>query len=217
MYELITPNKRILFDSIAAERTRHLAIVLENIYQDHNASAIIRSCDCFGIQDLYTIEKNNEYIVNGDIALGAGRWVDLHNFSEEAAPEVNCIAALREKGYKIVATSPHSNGNTIQNMDLSQPIAMVFGTERQGLSDQLINMADELVQIPMFGFTESLNVSVAAAITMNVIRERLQNSTIDWKLSEDQLIQLKLSWCRKILNGGEALEKRIRSELFEKE
>lgn len=217
MYDLITPNKRHLFDKIAADRTRHLTIALENVYQDHNASAVLRTCDCFGVQDLYAIEKQFKYEVKRDIALGAGRWVDLHHFNEGENPEVDCINQLKQKGYKIVATSPHAEGKTIHNIDLSQPIALVFGTERRGISEEMTELADELVQIPMYGFTESFNVSVAAALSMNVIRERLEQSKLNWKISEEEQIQLKLDWCRKILNGGQALENKIRSELFEKE
>lgn len=217
MYDLITENKREMFDRIAAERTRHLAVVLENVYQDHNASAILRSCDCFGIQDLFVIEKQFRYEVKRDIALGAGRWVDLHQFNEGANPDTECIQQLKENGYRIVATTPHTDGKTIHEIDLTQPIALVFGTERRGISDTMKELADDFVKIPMYGFTESFNVSVAAALTMNVLRERLERSTLNWKISEEEQISLKLQWCRKILRGGDALEDEIRKRLFQKE
>lgn len=217
MYDLITENKREMFDRIAAERTRHLAVVLENVYQDHNASAILRSCDCFGIQDLYVIEKQFRYEVKRDIALGAGRWVDLHQFNEGTNPDTECIQQLKENGYRIVATTPHTDSKTIHEIDLTQPIALVFGTERRGISDTMKELADDFVKIPMYGFTESFNVSVAAALTMNVLRERLERSTLNWKISEEEQISLKLQWCRKILRGGDALEDEIRKRLFQKE
>ena len=217
MYDLITPNKREMFDRIAGDRTRHLAVVLENVYQEHNASAILRTCDCFGVQDLYVIEKNFRYEVKRDIALGAGRWVDMHHFDSGEHPDKDCIIALKQKGYKIVSTSPHATSRTIHDLDLSQPVAIVFGTERRGISDEMKSLSDEFVKIPMYGFTESFNVSVAAAITLNVIRERLEQSKIEWKLSSDELTALKLQWCRKILRGGDALEEAIRKRLFEKE
>lgn len=217
MYDLITENKREMFDRIAAERTRHLAVVLENVYQDHNASAILRSCDCFGIQDLYVIEKQFRYEVKRDIALGAGRWVDLHQFNEGSNPDTECIQQLKENGYRIVATTPHTDSKTIHEIDLSQPIALVFGTERRGISDTMKELADDFIKIPMYGFTESFNVSVAAALTMNVLRERLERSSLNWKISEEEQISLKLQWCRKILRGGDALEDEIRKRLFQKE
>lgn len=217
MYDLITPNKREMFDRIAADRTRHLTVVLENVYQEHNASAILRSCDCFGIQDLYVIEKQFRYEVKRDIALGAGRWVDMYHYNDGSEPDLQCISDLKSKGYKIVATTPHTDDKTIHEIDLTQPIALVFGTERRGISDTMRSLADEFVRIPMYGFTESFNVSVAAALTMNVLRERLEKSKLNWKINQDEQIQLKLDWCRKILRGGQALEDEIRNRLFEKE
>jgi tRNA (guanosine-2'-O-)-methyltransferase len=217
MYELITPNKREMFDRIAADRTRHLAVVLENVYQEHNASAILRTCDCFGIQDLYVIEKQFRYEVKRDIALGAGRWVDMFHYNDGTEPDLDCIRTLRSKGYKIVATSPHTDERTIHEIDITSPIALVFGTERRGISETMASLADEFVRIPMYGFTESFNVSVAAALTMNVLRERLEKSDLKWKIDKDQQIQLKLDWCRKILRGGQALEDEIRNRLFQKE
>ena len=217
MYDLITVNKRQMFDRIASDRTKHVTVVLENVYQDHNASAVLRTCDCFGIQDLHVIEKNFRYEVKRDIALGAGRWVDLHQFNEGNTPDLDCIRELKEKGYRIVATTPHTEDRTIHDLELDQSLAIVFGTERRGISTELLELADEHVKIPMYGFTESLNVSVAAAITMEVIRERLERSDINWRLSEDEQIALKLKWCRKIVKGGDALEEKIRERIFEKE
>jgi len=131
-YTIITPNKQEMFDRIAAERTRYLTVVLENVFQEHNASAVLRSCDCFGIQELNVIEKDNQYKVQRDIALGAGRWVDLYNFDQGSQPSVDCITKLKAKGYKIVATTPHTNGETIKELEQTQPDAWEFGTEGKG-------------------------------------------------------------------------------------
>lgn len=217
LYDIITPNKQEMFDRIAAERTNYLTVVLENVFQEHNASAVLRSCDCFGIQQLNVIEKDNQYKVQRDIALGAGRWVDLYNFDQGTTPSLDCIRKLKSKGYKIVATTPHTKDVTINDIDLSQPLALVFGTERRGISEEIMQEADEFVKIPMYGFTESFNISVSVAITLNVLRERLQKSDLNWKLSPEEQIELKLQWCRKILNGGQALEDEIRRRLFKKE
>lgn len=206
-----------MFDRIAAERTNFLTVSLENVYQEHNASAVLRSCDCFGIQQLHVIEKDNQYKVQRDIALGAGRWVDMFNYDQGGNPTMDCINNLRSKGYRIVATSPHSNEKTINDIDISQPMALIFGTERRGISDEVKAAADEFVSIPMYGFTESFNISVSVAITLNVLRQRLEKSSVDWKLTEEEQILLKLKWCRKILRGGQELEDEIRRRLFGKE
>lgn len=209
-YDIITPNKINLFERIAADRTRHLTIALENIYQEHNASAVLRTCDCFGIQDLRVIEKDNQYQIQRDIALGSGNWVDMHNFSDVTSPTETCIATLREKGYQIVATTPHTNAFTVHDLPIEKPLAFFFGTERKGLSEEMMAAADLHVRIPMYGFTESFNISVSVAILLQTIRQRLEVSSIDWKLSKEEQIKLKIDWCEKILNGGKALSSEFR-------
>jgi tRNA (guanosine-2'-O-)-methyltransferase len=210
-YELITPNKITLFDRIAAERTRYVTIALENIYQEHNASAVLRTCDCFGIQDLNVIEKDNQYQIQRDIALGSGRWVDIHNFNEENDPTTKCIKQLKQQGYQIVATTPHTDAYDVHDLPIDKPLAFFFGTERQGLSKEMMESADLHVRIPMYGFTESFNISVSVAILLQTIRQRLEMSNHLWKLSENEQIALKIQWCEKILNGGEALSKEFRA------
>lgn len=217
LYTIITPSKREMFDRIAAERTRHMTVALENVYQEHNASAVLRSCDCFGIQELHIIEKDNAYKVQRDIALGAGRWVDMFTYDQEIAPEMQCINALRDQGYRIIATSPHGDSPTIHELDISKPFALIFGTERRGISAEVQEAADELVRIPMYGFTESFNISVSVAIMLNVFRQRLEESGVQWKLDEFEQVKLKLEWCKRILNGGPMIEAEIRRRLLEKE
>ena len=215
-YNIITESKQEMYDRIAADRTKHITVVMENIHKEHNASAVLRTCDCFGIQELHAIEKNNTYEIQRDIALGAGNWVDLYTYSEGENPTTKCLNKLKSDGYKIVATSPHTE-NDINDLDLSQPIALVFGTEKKGVSNKVEEMADELVKIPMYGFTESFNISVSAAIALNIIRRKLTLSNIDWKLSYEEQVKLKIQWCTKIIRDGEMVENEIRRRHFEKE
>ncbi len=211
-YKIITPNKQNMFDRLAAERTKHMTVVLENVYQEHNASAILRTCDCFGIQELHVIEKDNQYKVQRDIALGAGRWVDMYNFNLGEEPEIDCVRKLKNQGYRIVATTPHTNDFTLNDLPIDQPFALVFGTERKGISDEMKNLADDFVSIPMYGFTESFNVSVSVALTLQMLRHRLELSELTWKLSTQEQTLLKIKWCTKILNGGNALENEFRKQ-----
>lgn len=211
-YEIITENKREMFDRIAADRTKYMTVVLENVFQEHNASAVLRSCDCFGIQELNVIEKDNQYKVQRDIAMGAGQWVDMYNFNQGIQVTQDCLSKLKKQGYKIIATTPHTN-QTINDLDLSSPVAFVFGTERRGISDEVKDIADDFVKIPMYGFTESFNISVSVALVLNAIRTRLEKSSILWKLTPEEIVELKIKWCKKILNGGEALEKHFLEKL----
>ena len=211
-YKIITPNKVGLFEKIAPQRSRHLVVGLENIQQDHNASAIMRTMDCLGFQELHLIEKNNNYQFQRDIALGAARWLDVVQHQQEPEPVLDSIVHLRQKGYQIVATSPHINASTPQNIDLTQPIALFFGAEKHGISEELSANADAFLHIPMHGFTESFNLSVSAALVLSALRTRLEASSIDWLLSPEAQTELKISWCERILNGGPQLAQKFREE-----
>lgn len=212
LYDLISLNKQDLFDEIAAQRTNHITVVLEDINKEHNASAVLRTCDCFGIQQMEVIEKNQDFTVHRDIAMGATKWVDITSYSDGENPNIQCINDLKSKGYKIVATTPHTD-ITIAELDINQPIALVFGTERDGISKEIIEHADEFVKIPMYGFIESFNISVSAAIILSALRTKLEESSLDWKLTDEQQTQLKIKWCTKIIRNGEKVEGEIRNRI----
>ena len=211
-YKIITPNKVSMFERIAPQRSRHLVVGLENIQQDHNASAIMRTMDCLGFQELHLIEKNNTYAFQRDIALGAARWLDVIQHQNPPEPIFDGIDLLKRQGYKIVATTPHHKAFTPQTLDLTQPIALFFGAEKYGISEELLHGADALLHIPMHGFTESFNLSVSAALVLNALRTRLATSSLEWLLSKEDQTRLKISWCERILNGGPHLAQKFRDE-----
>lgn len=200
MLHMVSDNKRELIEKLAGLRTKHIAVVLENIYQSHNASAVVRSCDCFGVQDVHVIADKKKYEVNREVAMGAGKWVTTHHYKNQNTE--SCLNQLKKEGYRIIATSPYAD-KTLKTLDLSQPVALVFGTEKDGLSQQAIDLADETIRIPMYGFTESFNISVSAALSLNTLRDRLMDSDIAWQLTDEELIDLKTEWCRNILYRGE--------------
>lgn len=215
-YNIISDSKQEMYDRIAGDRTAYIAVVMENIRKDHNASAVIRTCDCFGIQNLHTIEKDVEYVVQREISKGASNWIDLHSHSEGENPGLDCVQKLKNQGYQIVSTTPHTD-KTIQDIPIDKPIALVFGTEIHGISQDVLDISDHLVRIPMYGFTESFNVSVSAALTLSSLRGRLENSNQNWKLSHDEQVALKIQWCTKIVRDGEVVEHEIRRRILEKE
>jgi len=208
----ISENKRILFDTIATQRTRHVTAVLEDIYQSQNASAVLRTCDLLGVQDIHVIEQRNTYRVDDQVALGSSKWIDIHKHRGHEDNTQACIKALRSKGYRIVATSPRGDASTPGNIDLEKPLAICFGTELTGLSDGLLDAADEHLRIPMYGFTESYNISVSAGITLFTIMERLRASNIDRYLDEEASLALRLQWTRNALQSSAAIEKRLRED-----
>ena len=197
--ELFSDNKRQLFERLAPLRTRHITVVLEDIYQSHNASAVLRSCDCFGIQDVHVVENRNSFNPAGDVAVGASKWVDYYKY-----PTIGeSYASLRSKGYRIVATLPHEQDTMITDLDVSQPIALVFGTELTGLSQEAVDGADAYVKIPMYGFTESFNISVCAALSLFHLSEKMRaDSRIHWQLDNDDQLRLKLYWSMQVIRDG---------------
>jgi tRNA (guanosine-2'-O-)-methyltransferase len=186
-------------------RTRHLTIALEDIYQPHNASAVLRTCDCFGIQDVHIIENRNKYEVNPDVALGSSKWLDLIRYNGSGNNTIDCLTRLKMDGYRLVATTPHKNGFIPGTLPLCDKTALIFGTELAGLSPIAIEMADDFIRIPMVGFTESLNISVSAAIFMQTLTDRLRSSDISWQLSDEEKDSILLAWLKQSINRSEVI------------
>ncbi len=204
--QFFSENKRALFDRLAPLRTRHISVVLEDIYQSHNASAVLRSCDCFGVQDVHVVEARNPFNPAGDVAVGSSKWVDYYRYNSIQDVYRN----LHAKGYRIVATLPHENDTMIGDLDISQPTALVFGTELTGLTQEAIDGADAYVKIPMYGFTESFNISVCAALSLFSLTERMRrDTTLQWRLSDDDLLDLKLHWAMQAIKDGEKVIKNL--------
>ncbi len=203
----VTENRKKRFDDVLQHRTRHLTVVLEDIYQPHNAAAVLRSCDCFGIQDVHVIENQNKFEANPDVELGSAKWITLIKHNGKENNTVDCIAALKKKGYKIVVTSPHKNDCTIEELDISNKTALVFGTEMRGATPVAFEQADGFVKIPMVGFTESLNISVSAAVTLYTLVSRLKRSGINWRISSEEEQEILLQWLRNSIPKSDLLEK----------
>jgi len=206
----VSDHKRALFDRIAPERTRHITVVLEDIYQAHNASAVVRTAELLGIQDLHIIENRNKYTVNPEVTLGSSKWVDMHRYRSGMDNTMACIQRLKAEGKRIVVTSPRADGTTPATIPLDQPLAFCFGTELTGASDELLAHADLHLRIPMYGFTESYNISVSAAIVLYTVMERLRTSAVDWRLDADAQLALKLDWARKVVHSAAHLEQHFR-------
>lgn len=203
--EFISDNRKDLINKNVADRTRYIKIVLEDIFQPQNASAVMRSCDCFGIQDLHVIENRNEYNINPDVVMGSSKWVHLHRHNQEEKNTLSTIAQLKEEGYRIIATTPHTNDILLPDFNLEKgKAAFFFGTELTGLSQEVMDHADEFVKIPMYGFTESFNISVCAALVLNHLSTELRRSDVDWQLSEYESLELKLDW---LMNSVRASDK----------
>ena len=203
----ITHERKALFEELIQKRTTYLTVVLENIYQPLNASAVLRSCDCFGIQDVHVIENYNEFKPDREVAMGASNWLTVNRYDKNENNTLDCIQSLKNKGYRIVATSPHNSQTDLINFDLSKgKTALFFGTEVEGLSDVVLEKADEHLHIPMYGFTESFNLSVSAAICLYEMRMKMEKENIKWHMTEDEKNQVLLNWLRYSIDRSEIVE-----------
>jgi tRNA (guanosine-2'-O-)-methyltransferase len=205
---ILTENRKERFLNVLKNRTRHFTVAVEDVFQMHNTSAVMRSCEVFGIQELNIIEQRFGKRIDKEIAMGAQKWVDINAFDSITG----CLDNLQSRGYQIIATTPHEDDCLLEDFDISKPCALFFGTERDGLSEEIIKRADGFLKIPMVGFTESLNISVSAAIIIQNLTERLRKSNIKWQLSENELIEKRLQWAKNSIKDIKRIETRYYSE-----
>ena len=205
---ILTDNRKERFLNVLKNRTNHFTIAVEDIFQMHNTSAVMRSCEVFGIQELNVIEQRYGKSIDKEIAMGAQKWVDINAFDSISG----CVDSLKAKGYQIIATTPHENDCLMDDFDISKPSALFFGTERDGLSEEILQKADGFLKIPMVGFTESLNISVSAAIIIQNLMNRLRNSDINWQLSEEDILEKRLQWARSSIKDIKRIEARFYQE-----
>lgn len=201
----LTDRRKQLFKSVLAKRTRHFTVVTEDVYQLHNTSAVMRTCDVFGIQDLYVVEEKLGKRIDKEIAMGAQKWVTLqrkNNIQE-------CMVDLKQKGYQLIATTPHNDSTYLHDFDITKKAAFFFGKESEGLSDTMMGAADGFLKIPMHGFTESLNISVSAAIVLQDVVTRLKQTTINWELSEEEKLEIEMDWTLKTIKSAKEITERF--------
>jgi len=204
----LTPRRRQLFDQVLAERTNHFTVATEDVYQLHNTSAVIRSCDVFGVQNVHITEERNRKRIDREIAMGAQKWVNINRYHTAK----DSWETLRAKGYQIIATTPHNDACLLEDFDISQPSALFFGTEKDGLSSEIMEQADGFLKIPMVGFTESLNISVSAAIILQSITSKLKRSEIEWRLTEEEIYETKLNWAKNSIKSSDKIVERFLGE-----
>ena len=209
----LSEERNSKFDEVLFNRTRKITVVLEDLYQSHNASAVIRSCELFGIQDIHVIEGNNKFSTNNEISVGSASWVDIYKYGHESEHDASsCYQRLKESGYTIVATSPNEESKGLDSINIDDKVALLFGTEENGLSEEALTISDYSVAIPMYGFTDSFNVSVACSLILRDLVERLRHSNSNWKLSEEEISDIKYSWLMKSVKNSGLIAKRFLNE-----
>ena len=204
----LTQERKTRFEEVAGMRTNYVSVVIEDIFQSQNASAVIRTCECFGIQNLHIIENNNEYNVNPDVVRGSDNWIHIHRWNKKKQNTVDCLRQLKQEGYTIAATSLNENSTSLYDLPVNRPLVLVFGNEGKGISSNVKQHADVFVKIPMYGFTESFNISVSAAICLSHITEKIRREHQHWQLSREQKNELLLQWiCVHLKNSAQIIER----------
>jgi tRNA (guanosine-2'-O-)-methyltransferase len=205
---ILTENRKQRFLDVLKNRTNHFTVAIEDVFQLHNTSAVMRSCEVFGIQQLHVVEEKYGKNIDKEIAMGAQKWVDVNRYESIE----NCIDSLKQQGYQIIATTPHNEDCLLEHFDISKPSALFFGTENEGLSQAVLSAADGYLKIPMVGFTESLNISVSAAIIIQNLMNRLHRSEINWQLTPEEMLEKRLQWAKNSIKDIKRIEERYYSK-----
>lgn len=205
----ITPERFALFEEKVQERTKHITIVLENIFQARNISASLRSADCFGIQDVHIIENTNSFKDDNEVSIGSSKWLNINRYNKKENNTKEAILNMKKLGYTIIATTPHKSDTSLFEINLDKKVAMIFGAEMEGCSREALNLSDHKMKIPMYGFTESFNISVSVALCLQHLTYQLRKSNIEFKLSEKEKNKTILKWLKNTIKSSDKIEERF--------
>ena len=196
--EFISEERKQNIEEVLSNRTSFLSVVIEDLVDPHNVNAIFRTGECMGVQDFHVIDNEQYFHVGKGVSKGSTKWIDIHRHDQDDFKNTGrCITSLKEKGYQLVVTSPAAAAVSVEDIDLSKPIALVLGNERDGVSEEMKTKADQLISIPTFGFTESFNVSVAGAILIHGLVNRIHKEVPRWHLDQERMTQFKYEWYKK--------------------
>ncbi|MDF2553127.1 MAG: TrmH family methyltransferase [Chryseobacterium sp.] len=205
--QFLTEERLRKIEHFAPESSDFVLPVLEDVYQFRNAAAIVRSVEACGFHKVVALQEENNFEPNLKVTKGADTWVEV----EKLPRNMESFQKIKDKGYKIVVVSLENNAKMLPEYEITEPIALVFGTEMEGVSQEILNFADETLAIPMYGFTRSFNVSVAASLCMYELKQKLMKSGIDYKLNEEKLLRMKIRWTVNSIRSGEQIfEKYLR-------
>ena len=192
---LVSEKRLCRIEETLARRTRYVTVVLEDIYQSQNASAVLRTCECFGVQDVHIIENYNTYNINPMVLKGSDKWLNINRYNQSENNSAAAVNRLKSEGYRIIATSLHEESTALDAFDVGKgKCAVVFGNEHQGVSEYLLNQADEFLKVSMYGFTQSLNISVSAGVILSYLTEKIRNSPVEWWLTTAEKESLRAEW-----------------------
>ncbi len=217
LWDLLTPERQQKIENVLGDRTRALTLVLEDIFDPHNASACLRSAEAFGVMDVHIIENSHKFELKEGVAQGTGKWLNLvRHRAKHQENTMSCFSKLKADGYQIYAATPHAHDVSLPDIEFKEKVAVVFGSEKDGLSQKALELADKRFKIPMTGFAESLNISVSCAVTLATLIQKLKTSKLDWKLSKKEFEELKIDWAKKSIPNGELIYEKFLKESLSK-
>ena len=209
--EFVVDERRELFEEKIEQRTKHITVVLENIFQGRNISASIRSADCFGVQDVHVIENDNYFNDDSEVSMGADKWIKTTRYNQENHNSAAAIKKLKEKGYQVIAVTPHNTDCDLYDIEITdQKIALIFGAEVRGCSEETLKLADKRMKIPMYGFTESFNISVSVSLCLQHLTYKMRNSAVNWRMTQEQKNETLLQWLRNSIKSSGQIEEKFK-------
>ena len=210
LQQFLTEERLKKINHFSVESSDFVLPIIEDVYQFRNAAAIVRSVEACGFHKIVAMESENEFNPNLRVTKGAETWMEV----ERLPHNIDSLKEIKNRGYKIVAVSPENDATLLSDFEIIEPVALVFGTEKEGVTKEILDFADETVIIPMYGFTKSFNVSVAAAICFYELKQKLLHSNIDYKLSEEKLWGMKVRWAVNSIKSGEQILEKINKENY---
>jgi tRNA (guanosine-2'-O-)-methyltransferase len=209
--EFVVDERRELFEEKIEQRTKHITVVLENIFQGRNISASIRSADCFGVQDVHVIENDNYFNDDSEVSMGADKWIKTTRYNQENHNSAAAIKKLKEEGYQVIAATPHNTDCDLYDIEITdQKIALIFGAEVRGCSEETLKLADKRMKIPMYGFTESFNISVSVSLCLQHLTYKMRNSAVNWRMTQEQKNETLLQWLRNTIKSSAQIEEKFK-------
>ena len=209
--EFVVDERRELFEEKIEQRTKHITVVLENIFQGRNISASIRSADCFGVQDVHVIENDNYFNDDSEVSMGADKWIKTTRYNQENHNSAAAIKKLKEEGYQVIAATPHNTDCDLYDIEITdQKIALIFGAEVRGCSEETLKLADKRMKIPMYGFTESFNISVSVSLCLQHLTYKMRNSAVNWRMTQEQKNETLLQWLRNSIKSSAQIEEKFK-------
>lgn len=205
--QFVVDERIKLFEKKIQNRTQYITVILENIFQSRNIAASIRSADCFGIQDVHIIENDNIFNNDAEVSMGAEKWITINRYNKKENNTIQAIQDLKSEGYQIIATTPHNTDCSLYDIDIKQgKIALIFGSEVKGCSKETLEIADKKIKIPIYGFTESYNISVSVALCLQHLSYSMRQSDIKWQLPKIQVEKVMIQWLINSIKSGKEIK-----------